>query len=196
MATNRSKRRDTEGKYQFLVRNVLRGVLILAAFVVALVLFRKFAGTDYIEWFNQLDTSLVFTVYTLSEIFFGIITPEIFMAWGIEQGDWETYVKILTALTLISYAAGYLNYWAGRLFRRVVLVRWFLMTRMKKYATYLNRFGGFLIIVASTTPLPFAAICLMVGSTNYSHSKFVAYSIFRLVRYVVYGYIVFKAGGI
>ncbi|MFY0675558.1 MAG: VTT domain-containing protein [Bacteroidia bacterium] len=196
MATNKNSKVETSGRYQFLLRNVFKGLLVLAVFILVFILFRKFAGANYIEWFNQLSPALVFTVYTFSEILFGIITPEIFMAWGIEQGDWKTYVRILTGLTLISYAAGYMNYWVGRLFRSVTIVRWFLMKRMKKYSAYLNRFGGFLIIVASTTPLPFAAICLLVGSTNYSHKKFVMYSLFRLARYAIYGFLVWKAGSV
>ncbi|MGB0431494.1 MAG: VTT domain-containing protein [Bacteroidia bacterium] len=187
---------QSENKYHFLIRNVGKGLLILALFVVAFILFKKFAGNDYKIWFSELNPLLVFTIYSFSEIFFGIITPEIFMAWGIEQGGVKTYIKILIGLMLISYAAGYLNYWAGRFFRKLPIVRWFVMKRMYKYTKYLNQFGGFLLIVASTTPLPFAAICLLVGTASFSHKKFLLFTLFRLARFSIYGYIVWQAGSV
>ena len=191
-----TRNRENESKYQFLLRNIIRGLLVLSLFIGAFLLFKKFAGTDYQVWFQQLNPGLVFTVYALSELFFGIITPEIFMAWGLEQGDYKDYIKILIALMFISYLAGYLNYWAGRLFRQVAIVRWFIQKRMGKYRTYLNKFGGFLLIVASTTPLPYAAICLLVGTLHFPQQKFLLFTLTRLLRFTVYGFIVWQAKGI
>ncbi len=191
-----SRNRENENKYQFLLRNLLRGFVLLAVFVLAFVLFRKFAGTNYQHWFTTLDSSLVFGVYVFSEVFFGIIPPEVFMAWGLGQGDTQTYINILLALMFISYGAGYFNYLLGRLLRKVAVVRWLMMKRMQRSTKYLNQFGGFLLIVAATTPLPFAAICFLVGTTKYSQPKFLLFTLFRLARYAAYGYVVWKAGGI
>jgi len=118
------------------------------------------------------------------------------MAWGLEQGNTQTYLYILLALMLISYGAGYINYWVGRLFRKLVVIRWFIQKRMKKYSGYLSKYGGFLLIVAATTPLPFATICLLVGSVHYPHHKFLLFTLTRLARFAVYGYIVWHAKGI
>lgn len=182
----------------FLIRNLVRGLLILGLFITAFVLFKKFGGVDYLTWLEPLYSRppLVFLIYSLSEIFFGIITPEIFMAWGLSFEDRGIYAGIITLMMAISYGAGWLNYWVGKKFRRVAIVRLFLMKRMKKYTSYLNRFGGFLLIVASTTPLPYAAICLMVGSANFNQQKFLLYTLTRLLRFIVYGYLVWVANKI
>ena len=190
--------KTADERSSFLLKNLLTGFLILGLFIIAFILFKKFGGVDYLVWLEPLYSRppLVLLIYSLSEIFFGIITPEIFMAWGLSVGDNLTYASIITLLMLISYGAGWLNYWAGRTFRRVPIVRLFLLKRMKTYTSYLNRFGGFLLIVASTTPLPYAAICLLVGSVNFSHRKFLLYTLTRLLRFAVYGYIVWGANKI
>lgn len=175
---------------QFLLKNLLRGVLILGAFLVAFVLFRKYGGADYLTWLDPISNrpSLVFLIYSLSEVFFGIITPEIFMGWALKQGDGYTYMKILAALALISYGAGWLNFIAGKRFGKVTWVKNYIDNKLGKYKKQLDRYGGFLVIVAAVTPLPFSAICLLVGSVDYPAKRFFLFSLFRLGRYALYGY--------
>lgn len=187
---------ENPSRTQFLLRNLLRGALVLALFVVAFILFRKYGGVDYLTWLEPVYSRplLVFGIYTLSEILFGIITPEIFMAWGLEQGDGFTYILILLALMFISYGAGWLNYFVGLRFRKIPFIKRLIDVRLSKYMVYLKQYGAFLIIVAAVTPLPFAAICLLVGSADYNTRKFLLYSLFRLGRFMVYGYIVWGAG--
>lgn len=187
--------KDTTEKSSFLLKNLVRGFLILGLFVIAFILFKKYDIADYLTWLEPLYSRplLVFLVYTLSEIFFGLIAPEIFMAWGLSFEDNLTYAGIIGLLMVISYGAGWLNYWIGRKFRQVPIVRLFLQKRMKKYVGYLSRFGGFLLIVAATTPLPYGSICLLVGSANFNHRKFLLFTLTRLLRFTVYGYLVWAA---
>jgi len=188
---------QAEGRYSFLLKNLLRGFVILAVFITAFVLFERFDGVSYFDWLEPVYSNpfLVFLIYSISEVFFGIFPPEIFMAWGLKQGGSFTYVLIIFLLALISYGAGWLNYLIGLSLRKMRFVRWFIRKYMNRYAILLNRYGGFLIIVASVTPLPYAAICLLVGTVNYSRRKFMIYTLFRWLRFAVYAYIVWLAGG-
>jgi membrane protein DedA with SNARE-associated domain len=187
-----------ENKYRFLFRNLFRGLLILGVFILAFILFKKFDGADYFEWLEPVYSNpfLVYLIYSISEIFFGIFPPEVFMAWGLKQGDGSSYVLIITILMLISYAAGWINFLVGLAFRQLSTIRWLIRKYLKKYVIYLHRFGGFLIIVAAVTPIPYAAVCLIVGTVNYSKRKFFLYTLFRLARFIVYAYIVWKANEI
>jgi membrane protein DedA with SNARE-associated domain len=186
-----------ENRYAFLLKNLLRGLVILGLFILAFILFEKFEGVQYFQWLEPVYSNpfLVFLIYVISEVFFGIFPPELFMAWGLKQGGALTYVLIVFLLALISYGAGWLNYLIGLSLRKVKYVRWLIRKYMKRYAYLLNRFGGFLIIVASVTPLPYAGICLLVGTVNYSRRKFMIFTLFRLLRFAVYAYIVWLAGG-
>ncbi|MCB0736759.1 MAG: VTT domain-containing protein [Bacteroidetes bacterium] len=186
---------SNEGKYQFLFKNLLRGTLFLGAFVVAFLLFENYGGLNYIQWLEPIYTNslLMYAIYSASELFFGIIPPEVFMAWGLNQGSALTYVSIVALLGVISYVAGWLNYWLGRGFRGIERFDHYFKKRLKKRQEQLNRYGGFLIIVAAVTPVPFAAVCLLMGLSRYSYRLFLLYTLFRLLRFAAYGYVVWSA---
>jgi len=189
---------EKESRYRFLFKNLIRGLIILAIFITAFVLFNKFDGKDYIQWLEPVYSKpyLVILIYSISELLFGIFPPEIFMAWSLKQGTAAIYVLLVALLAGISYGAGWINYYVGKTLRNYRYFRWFTRKYMKKYFVYLSKFGGFLLIVASVTPLPYAAICLLVGTVNYPKRKFMLYTLFRLLRFAVYAFIVFKAGKI
>ncbi|MEQ9229482.1 MAG: VTT domain-containing protein, partial [Cyclobacteriaceae bacterium] len=62
-----------------------------------------------------------------------------------------------------------------------------------KFEEQFNKFGGFLVIVAALTPLPFSGICMLVGSTRYPFKRFLLFSLARVVRFTVYAYIIWQA---
>lgn len=185
----------TRSKRQFLMRNLLRGFGILALFVAVFILFKKYVNLDFISWLEPVYSRpvLMFLIYTASEILFGIIPPELFFVWGLTEGDGNNYIQIIAALAIISYGAGWFAFYVGR---RSHESRWFRFLKRKyfrKYEFYLQEYGSFLIIVASLTPVPYSATCMLVGSAGYKTNKFLLYSLFRIVRYVVYAFIIWEA---
>ena len=161
---------NEQGSRRFFLVQILRGIGLLAIFIVVFILFKSYEGEQYFEWLEPVysNPALVFAIFTLSEVFFGIITPEIFMAWGLNQGGPGTYMLIITGLMLISYGAGWLNYFIGLKSRQISWIRWFISRRLRKYSRLLEKYGDDLIIIAAVTPLPFGAVCLLVGSVEYS----------------------------
>ncbi|MBK8489480.1 MAG: VTT domain-containing protein [Saprospirales bacterium] len=150
---------------------------------------------EYITWLEPVYSRpvLMFLIYTASEVLFGIIPPEIFMVWALNQGDMATYVSIVALLLFISYGAGWLAYSVGKRSHHTSWYRYLKRKYFSKYEIYLNEFGSFLIIVASVTPLPFAGVCMLVGAANYKTSRFLLYSLFRVVRFIVYASIIWEA---
>jgi membrane protein YqaA with SNARE-associated domain len=61
-----------------------------------------------------------------------------------------------------------------------------------KYWPMFRKFGSALIIAAALTPLPWALISMLVGSTEYPLKRFSAFALFRVLRFAVYGYIIFQ----
>ena len=176
-------------KYHFLLRNLLKGLLFFAVFILAFMFLKKGVGAENLQlpdWVMS-NPIFVFGVFTLSELLFGIITPEFFMLWGLQYNSNIAYVAIISTLLLISYGAGWLNYWLGRRFRNIAQVRWFISRRMKKSSRYLRQYGDFLVLVAAVTPLPYAATCFLVGSANYRQRNFLIYSLYRIARFALYG---------
>ncbi|MBI3141537.1 MAG: hypothetical protein HYZ16_01785 [Bacteroidetes bacterium] len=192
-------RETQESKSSFLIKNLLRGFALLGLFLLVF-LAAKYWGTEYINWLKPVMDSpmLVLSIYALSELLFGIITPELFMVWGLEHlkvSD-HVYVWFVAMLAGMSYMAGLFNFWlGGKLAKQPRLAR-IITTRLVRQMGQLNRYGGFLLIVAALTPVPFAAICLLVGLSGYRLKSFILFTLFRFLRYALYGYAVWKTHSI
>ncbi len=178
-------------KGAFFIRNFLRGVLILAVFIALFILFKKFAKPENFEFLKPIydNSLLVFTIYTLSEIFFGIIPPEVFFIWSTSANDLNTYIFDISVLAIISYMAGLLGFWIGVKLNSTIIYRFIKRRYLIKYQKYLNEYGFFVIVVAALTPLPFSGISMLMGSVNYPFRKFWIYALSRFIRYGVYSII-------
>src|SRR6056297_3263358 len=104
-------------RYQFFLRNLIHGLLWLGAIVGALILLQRFTPEGHFDEYLQPlydQPMLMYLIYTLSEIFFGVIPPELFMIWALKMGSLIVYIEIVLFLALISYGAGLVGYFFGR----------------------------------------------------------------------------------
>ncbi|MCR9016934.1 YqaA family protein [Aquiflexum gelatinilyticum] len=179
-------------KTDFLVKNILKGFFFLAILILIFYLLRR--GTteeDRLLWFGSIYNNpyLVLAVFVGSEIIFGIIPPEIFMLWSMETGYLGPYFLSIGTLSLISYAAGFLNFTIGKFLKGKV--GWLNGENkyLKKYQKMFEQYGSYLVIVASVTPIPFSAVALLAGAGGLDKTIYLLYSLFRILRYFVYAYI-------
>lgn len=179
----------------FLIKNLTRGLLWLAILVAGFILFNHYVDIESSEFLMSLGDSpgTVFTIYFLSEIIVGIIPPEMFMMWSLEFTQGRDYVLDVALLAGISYLAGVLTYLFGLYFHKTVLYRYLRRRYLGKFEAYSHQFGGFLLFVAAVTPIPYSGICMVMGAANYSKQKFFLITLFRFVRFMVYGYIIWRA---
>ena len=179
----------------FFFRNLFRGLVWLTVIVVAYILFNHYVDIDSSEFLQSLGdrVGLVYTVYFVSELILGIIPPEMFMMWSLELAQGRNYIVDVSLLAIISYAAGVTTYLFGLYFHRTVIYRYLRRRYLGKFEMYFYKFGGFLLIVAAITPLPYSGICMITGAVNFPKRKFFFLTLFRFVRYAVYGYIMYRA---
>ena len=163
--------------------------------VAAYILFNHYVDIDSSAFLQNLGdrVGLVFTIYFLSELILGIIPPEMFMMWSLELSHGRDYLTDLVTLAMISYIAGVAAYLFGLYFHRTVIYRYLRRRYLGKFENYFYKFGGFLLIVAAITPLPYSGICMITGAVNYPRRSFFLLTLFRFVRYAVYGYIMYRA---
>ncbi|MCL6260505.1 VTT domain-containing protein [Aquiflexum sp. TKW24L] len=187
--------RFSNEKTNFLVKNILKGFFFLAILVLIFYLLRK--GTteeDRMLWFGSIynNPMLVLAVFVASEIIFGIIPPEIFMLWSMETGFLGPYFLSIGMLSVISYAAGFLNFTIGKYLKGKV--SWLNGDNkfLKKYHKMFDQYGGYLVIVASVTPIPFSAVSLLAGAGGLDKKKYLLNSLFRILRYFVYAFILWQ----
>lgn len=186
---------EQETRSGFLFKNLLRGLI---GFFVIIALFIFFE--DYIQQAFDLhkaviraNVPLMYGIYTLSEIVFGILPPELFMLiWISSKVTLVEYGIGLTYLTLVSYAAGVLGYFIGKYFSKTSLYKRMGEKYIKPYEGQLKRFGGYLVFVGAVTPVPFSATCMLAGSINYPFKTFLLICISRIIRFAVYGWMVWS----
>lgn len=175
---------------RFLIKNLVKGLGALSIIIAGYVLLQQFEGFDlFMDKIGQWPI-MVYTVFILSEVIFGIIPPELFMIWSINHGVFESYALNIALLASISFTAGILGYFIGGLLKRKLPT--FFDKYILRYKRTLNRFGGLLIFISAITPVPFSAICMLVGSTNYNFSRFLLIASTRFLRFAVYAFTIYQ----
>lgn len=137
--------------------------------------------------------TIVYLVFLASEVIFGIIPPEFFMIWSLKDELLADYVYDIIGLSTISYVAGIIGFGIGAYLKNTRFYRIMKVRVFGKFEKHLNNYGGFLVIVAALTPLPFSGIAMLVGSVHYSFRKYLWFSLFRFLRFIAYGFVIWEA---
>ncbi len=180
-------------KSKFLIRNLSKGLLWLVIIVaVSLYLLNLVDDVNYQQYLEQIYDRpfIVFLIFMCSEVVFGIIPPEMFMLVSAQHDKIMFYVISIVIFSILSYIAGVIGFFIGRYLHNTAFFRYLYRTFLHKYTEQLKKFGGFLIIVASLTPLPFSAIAMLMGAVQYSRNQYLLYSTARFLRYIVYSILI------
>jgi len=183
-----------ETRSSFLWKNLLRGLIWFGVILTAYIL----ASEDIKVYQQEINSigdrlPLLLGIFTVSEIVFGILPPELFMLIWQSKGVLSEYVINLTYLTLISYAAGILGYYIGHFFSKTSIYRRISDRYLKQYDSQLKKFGLYIVLVGAVTPVPFSATCMLAGSVNLPIRSFLLICISRIIRFAAYGWAVWAA---
>jgi len=180
----------------FLIRNLLRGLVFFFVIIVAFYFLEEFIQENFKSHIGEIraNPGILYGTYTLSEIIFGIIPPELFMMiWILDDIEVTGFVINLSILAVISYGAGVLGYYIGRNFSKTPFYQNRIREKyLKQYENKLKKFGGYLVFVGAVTPVPFSAMCMLAGSVNMNFKNFLLICISRVLRFAVYGWMVWS----
>ncbi len=187
---------EEETRSGFLWKNLVRGLIWFAVILTAYILASKDIKV-YQDEINDIGDRLplLLGIFTVSEIVFGIIPPELFMLIWQSKGVLSEYVINLSYLTLISYGAGILGYYIGQNFSKTAVYRRINDRYLKQYDRQLKTYGIYLVLVGAVTPVPFSATCMLAGSVNIPIKSFLLVCISRVLRFAVYGWMVWRVPG-
>lgn len=192
---SQSENNTLPDKRRFLLRNLGKGLVWLIVIVGG-----YFYARDNLDF--SLETVLgpfydrpkiVYLIFLASEVIFGIIPPEFFMIWSLRTEVLSSYIYNLISLSAISYAAGVIGFLIGQYLNET---QFFVAMKKRvfgKFEDHLTQYGGFLVIVAAVTPIPFSGIAMLMGSVKYSFRKYLYFSLFRFARFLVYAIIIWEA---
>lgn len=184
---------EEETKSGFLFRNLAKGLIWFAVIIIAFLLLEGYIQDNFRAQIEQMYDSvfLFYGIFTLSEIVFGLIPPEIFMyVYKLNHIPLANYIVDLSALTIISYGSGIVGYYIGRTFSKTPVLRGFSAKYLRVYQHQLRKYGGYIIFVGAVTPVPFSAMCMLAGSVNFPLKSFLLISISRVLRFAFYGWVV------
>lgn len=181
-------------KFVFFLRNFTRGLAWVLAILAIVFGLKKLNLFDYETFLLPLYDRplLIYLVFFVSEVVVGIIPPEFFMLWALHNHSFAQYMQIVLLLASLSYLAGLIAYFTGRYLNTRRFFRFFRRRFLKKLERLFYQYGMPLIIVSALTPVPFSATSMLVGSSRYPLKKYLLYSLSRYLRFVLYGYIVWK----
>lgn len=187
--------REAMERTRFFLKNLLRGLIWLGVIVGGYFYLKANYDFSLQSLLGPIydEPLLIFFIFFVSETVFGIIPPELFMIWALRNEVVIDYIGNVSILIALSYCAGIIGYYVGSHFGTTQLYRSLQKNYLGKFEKHVNRFGGFLVIVAALTPLPFAGICMLMGTVKYPYRRFLLMSTTRILRFVVYGAIIWEA---
>ena len=190
-----TKKNIATERTRFFLKNMLRGLLWLTVLITAYFFAKKNLDFDLEVLLGPLYENVVaiFSIFLISELVFGIIPPEFFMFWALRNESLIMYLENVVVLAFMSYFAGVIGYYVGSYFNSTRFYRLIRKNYLGKFDRHFNRFGGFLVIVAALTPLPYSGICMLAGAVKYNFRKFIWFSMLRFVRFTIYGIIIWEA---
>jgi membrane protein YqaA with SNARE-associated domain len=178
----------------FLFRNLFKGLLWFAVIITAFILMEDYIQSNFKSHIDDIraNPAILYGIYTISEIVFGIIPPELFMMiWILDNIDVTGFIINLSILTVISYGAGILGYYIGNKFSKTSFYQNHIREKyLKQYEKNLKKFGGYLVLVGAVTPVPFSATCMLAGSVKMNFRNFLLICISRIIRFAFYGWMV------
>src|SRR5690606_3685164 len=186
---------EHEARSRVLYRNVLKALLWFAVIITAFILVEDYLQENFQETIESIhDKPLpLFGIFFASEVVFGLIPPEFFMmVWTLHDVTLASYIVNLVVLTILSYIAGMIGYWIGSRFSKTAFYVRLHERYLSQYDRSLKRYGGYLVFVGAVTPVPFSATCMLAGSINYNFREFLLICIARVLRFVVYGWMVWS----
>lgn len=97
------------------------------------------------------------------------------------------YFLIVFVLGIISSICGFIAFLGGKYLKSTKIVSMKLFQKkFKKYAELFVKYGWVILILAATTPLPFAIVCFIAGYFKFSPETFLKILVpVRIVRFFI-----------
>ena len=178
---------------KFIVQKICWTILALLLVVFINILINKYAA----GYFNDIaqrvshNYNLTGLAFFLSEILIGIFPAELFMMIYQSKSP-DEYFLIVLILGIISSLCGFIAFLAGRYLYAAKIARMVvLQNKFKKYGDLFLKYGWVIIILAATTPLPFAMVSFIAGYFKFSPATFLKIIVpVRIVRFFISGYLI------
>ena len=185
---NKSNYTDQYFLKKYIIQKICWTIIALLLVVGINILINKYAGGYFNDIAQRVSGNYFLTglSFFMSEILIGIFPAELFMMIYQSKG-WNEFFLIVLILGVISSLCGFIAFLAGRYFNEAKIARLVvLQKKFKKYGNLFLKYGWVIIILAATTPLPFAMVCFIAGYFKFSPATFLKIIVpVRIVRFFI-----------
>ena len=190
---NSSDNSESNFLKKYVIQKICWTILALLLVVVINILINKYTGGYFNGIAERVSVNYTLTGLTffISEILIGIFPAELFMIIYQSKG-WSEYLIIVLILGVISSICGFIAFLAGRYLNAAKIARMvILQKKFKKYGGLFLKYGWVIIILAATTPLPFAMVSFIAGYFKFSPASFLTIIVpVRIVRFFISAYFI------
>jgi len=189
---------QSDSRLHFFLRNLTKGLIWLAVIIAMFIFTKHTVNRDTWGKFEPFLSKewLVFTIFCLSEVIIGLIPPEVFIIWALRNDAFTGYILHVFIFSLISYGAGIIAFNVGKYLHNTLLYKKFKQSYLEKSEKLLQKYGQYLILVASLTPVPFSATAILVGAVNYPLRNYMLISLSRFIKFAFSAWLIWHANTI
>ena len=178
---------------KYVIQKIFWTIIALLLVVGINILISKYAGGYFNDIAQKVSGNYILTGFSffISEILIGIFPAELFMMIYQSKG-WNEYLLIVLILGIISSLCGFIAFLVGRYLNAVKIARIIILQKkFKKYGDLFLKYGWVIIILAATTPLPFAMVSFIAGYFKFSPATFLKIVVpVRIVRFFISAYLI------
>lgn len=173
---------------KYVIQKVLWTILVLLLVVGINILINKYTGGYFNDLAQKVSGNYLLTglSFFISEILIGIFPAELFMMIY-QSKSWNEYFLIVLILGFISSLCGFIAFIAGKYLNEAKIAKMvILQKKFKKYGDLFQKYGWIVIILAATTPLPFAMISFIAGYFKFSSATYLKLVVpVRIIRFFI-----------
>lgn len=178
--------------YPFLKSTAYKALWITSIFLAIIIGLEVFL-LDINSLLNKLvlsfNNTTVYLFFFISETLFGLLPPEIFIAWA-SKGE-SQWIGLLILATL-SYAGGIVSYFIGWSISLIPSVKSYFESKIKTHLANLRKWGGFFIFIGATLPIPHSVVSMGAGLIKYSFGNYLLWALFRFLRFGLYALVIYQ----
>ena len=173
---------------KYILQKIFWTIISLLLVVMINILINKYLGNYFSDFAEKVSANYILTglSFFISEIVVGIFPAELFMMIYQTKAA-NDYFLIVFVLGIISSFCGFMAFLAGKFLRSAKISRMiFLQKKFKEYGVLFVKYGWVILILAATTPLPFAMVCFIAGYFKFSHATFLKIVVpVRIIRFFI-----------
>ena len=178
---------------KFLIQKIFWTIIALLLVVVINILINKYAGRYINDVAQKVSDNYILTSlsFFVSEISIGIFPAELFMIIYQFKG-WNEYILIVLGLGIISCVSGFIAFLVGKFFKTAKILNLILaQQKFNLYSDLFSKYGWITLIIAATTPVPFAMVSFIAGYFKFSLSTFLKIIVpVRILRFFISAYFI------